>query len=89
MLSTESSMSFVVRFLNTPTSTSPPAFTKAFSKSYSQFVPGNTGIYILGLTIFIFGPLQTFLPENFKLTSSLISSSLVGKTDSNGLFHFS
>ena len=46
-------MSVCFRFLNTAILGSPPASINAFAKSYSQFVPGNTGINIFGLAIFI------------------------------------
>ena len=35
-------------FLNTKVSASAPALSKAFAVSYSQFVPGNTGINTFG-----------------------------------------
>ena len=46
---TESLMSSGVKFLNTLIITFAPAFSKALALSYSQFVPGNTGMKILGL----------------------------------------
>ena len=39
-----------VRLLTTNISASPPAFSTALAVSYSQFVPGNTGIRNLGLS---------------------------------------
>ena len=43
------SLGFV--FLNTTVFVIAPASSKAFPTSYSQFVPGNTGINTLGLAI--------------------------------------
>ena len=48
---TESLMSSGVKFLNTLVITFAPAFSKALALSYSQFVPGNTGINTVGLAI--------------------------------------
>ena len=36
------------KFLNTFVTTFAPALSKAFVESYSQFVPGNTGINTVG-----------------------------------------
>lgn len=44
----EYSMSFSFKFLNTSILATPPASSNAFARSYSQFVPGNTGINTLG-----------------------------------------
>jgi len=41
----------VLKFLNTKISVSAPALSKAFFVSYSQFVPGKTGINTFGLAI--------------------------------------
>ena len=52
--STESRISSAVRFLNTFTIVSAPALSNAFALSYSQFVPGNTGINTVGFaTLFL------------------------------------
>jgi len=52
--STESRISSAVRFLNTLTIVSAPALSNALALSYSQFVPGNTGINTVGLaTLFL------------------------------------
>ena len=48
---TESLISSGVRFLNTLVITFAPAFSNAFAVSYSQFVPGNTGINTVGFAI--------------------------------------
>ncbi len=48
-------MSFSFMFLNTVIFGSAPASIKAFAKSYSQFVPGNTGINTFGFAIFMCG----------------------------------
>ena len=50
-----SSMSFGERFLTTSTFGSAPAFANAFAVSYSQFVPGNTGIKTRGFAAFTAG----------------------------------
>ncbi len=42
-------------FLNTVIFGSAPASINAFAKSYSQFVPGNTGMNTFGFAIFICG----------------------------------
>ena len=49
--STDSLMSSAVRFLNTFVITSAPALSNAFVLSYSQLVPGNTGINTVGFAI--------------------------------------
>jgi hypothetical protein len=47
-------MSSGVKFLNTLVITFAPAFSKALALSYSQFVPGNTGINTVGFaTLFL------------------------------------
>ena len=50
--STESLISWAVKFLNTLVTTLAPALSKAFVLSYSQFVPGNTGINTFGFACF-------------------------------------
>ena len=50
-VSTESRISAASRFLNTLVMTFAPARSKAFVLSYSQFVPGNTGINTVGCAI--------------------------------------
>ena len=47
--STDSSTMEGVKFLITRVSAWPPARLNALAVSYSQFVPGNTGMKILGL----------------------------------------
>ena len=52
--STESLIPCAVIFLNTIVCTSAPALSNAFAESYSQFVPGNTGINTFGFaTLFL------------------------------------
>ena len=52
--STESRISSVVRLRNTFVTTFAPARSNALALSYSQFVPGNTGINTVGLaTLFL------------------------------------
>ena len=56
-----------VRLLNTPILAIPPSLLNALSRSYSQFVPGNTGINTLGFAI---------LFEKLLITFSLSTSSI-------------
>ena len=52
--STESRMSAALRFLNTLTIVFAPALSNAFALSYSQLVPGNTGMNTVGFaTLFL------------------------------------
>ena len=52
--STDSRMSAAVRLRNTFVTTSAPARSNAFALSYSQLVPGNTGMKTVGLaTLFL------------------------------------
>ena len=46
----------------TNTSVSAPAFSKRFAVSYSQLVPGNTGIRTLGF--------ETFILHDFTFSAS-------------------
>ena len=59
-LSMESSMLLWERFLNTPIFVIPPSLLNALSRSYSQLVPGNTGINTLGFAILLEKLLITF-----------------------------
>ena len=64
--STDSLIPAASRFLNTFTITSAPALSNAFVLSYSQFVPGNTGINTVGFaTLFLhtctFSALKSFV----------------------------
>ena len=45
----------IMRLLTTKMSASAPAFSKALAVSYSQFVPGNTGISTFGFATLIAG----------------------------------
>ena len=58
---TDSSIAEAERFLITIVSVTAPAFSKALAVSYSQFVPGNTGIRTLGLAILTAGLAVFFL----------------------------
>ena len=52
--STDALISSAVKFLNTLVITLAPAFSNALVESYSQFVPGKTGINTVGLaTLFL------------------------------------
>ena len=80
-------MSSAVRFLNTLVTTSAPARSNALVLSYSQLVPGNTGINTVGLaTLF----LHTYI---LSVLYTGVSSSLppftatVGNTFSRVAFH--
>ena len=89
ILSIDSSSHCVLRFVTTKVSATAPAFSKALFVSYSQLLPGNTGIRTLGAAM----P----LPENFFSTTlnGLISMSafftssryFVGNIFSRGLIH--
>ncbi len=84
----DSSILILLKFLNTNISASPPALSKTFAVSYSQFVPGNTGINTFGFAIPPF-PFIT-LPAVYSnfLTSPSISS-FAGKTLSRGFIQAS
>jgi len=63
-----------------------PALLKAFAVSYSQFVPGNTGIITLGLGTETFGfTIEVALNSIFTL--SCLSLTLIGYTSSNVFSH--
>ena len=64
------------------------AASKARAESYSQFVPGETGINILGFATEIFALLLAAGPPNdLKATVSLPCSAVVGNTFSSGVSH--
>ena len=82
-LSTDSCTSSAERFLKIIVSTRAPAFSNATALSYSQFVPGNTGIITLGLAIF---KEAAILPSALYFTSMGIPALFivfVGKTSSS------
>jgi len=85
--STDSLMLAASRFLNTLTIVSAPALSNALALSYSQLVPGNTGINTVGFaTLF----LHTYtLPFEYTGDSTLSVSleTFVGNTPSNVSFH--
>ena len=61
----------------------PPAFSNALWLSYSQFVPGNTGISTLGFAIETFA-FFTVLAWYVSLTAVLYAlSAFIGNTSSN------
>ena len=68
------------KFLNTLTIVSAPARSNAFALSYSQFVPGNTGINTVGLATLFLQMYTLSVLNNPVLTSSLSSVALVGNT---------
>ena len=70
--STESTMSAASMFLNTLVITFAPAFSNAFALSYSQLVPGKTGMNTVGCAILW---LQICTLEAWKQPSSLSSPS--------------
>ena len=53
--STDFAMLAAERLLITKISASAPALSAYFAESYSQFVPGNTGIRTLGFAVLIAG----------------------------------
>ena len=53
--STDSLIASIFRFLITSVSTCAPARSNTLAVSYSQFVPGNTGISTLGFAALIAG----------------------------------
>lgn len=57
------------RFLITITSGSAPALINALVVSYSQFVPGNTGIKTLGFLMPILGEMRVFAVKLYAFTA--------------------
>ena len=55
-------MSSLVRFRTTKISGSAPASRKARAESYSQFVPGKTGMSTFGFAVFTTG--AAFMPPS-------------------------
>ena len=85
--STDSRISFAFMFLNTFTIVLAPARSNASALSYSQLVPGNTGMNTVGFaTLFLHTQMLSAL-YNPVLTSSLFSVARVGKTFSNVAVH--
>ena len=61
-----------------------PASSKALLESYSQFVPGNTGINTLGCANFVWATILHFLSLTiFSIWLNLLSA-FVGNTFSKG-----
>ena len=82
--STDSPSAFASRFLSTHISDSAPAALKRLIVSYSQFVPGNTGITTLGRANFSFATTaERSAQVNFSTFSGLISGTTVGNTFSS------
>ena len=71
---TDSTIWLSVIFLNTTVFTCAPACSNAFVVSYSQLVPGNTGINTFGLAI-LFAAVYTFPASNTLSSSSFCSTS--------------
>ena len=84
----DSATSESVRFLNTKVSATAPAASNALAVSYSQFVPGKTGIKTLGLA-YLFGDTATFLFSKLgqRISPLFPGSDRVGNIPSNGAFH--
>ncbi len=70
------------KFLNINVSAFPPSFSKALAQSYSQFVPGNTGIKTLGLAFFIVENFFILKSENTFFIFRFTISVFVLKTSS-------
>ena len=81
--SIESCISCGFKFLNTTVLTLAPASSNAFAESYSQFVPGNTGMNTWGLVIGNFLVIVGVFWLKIFLASPFCST-LVGNTFSNG-----
>ena len=87
---TESRISSASIFLNTFTFVLAPARSNALALSYSQFVPGNTGINTVGCAILCVQIWISFVSYNLLSTGSLLfSSETVANTFSSGAFHVS
>ena len=67
-----------VLFLINTSSTLAPAFSKARFESYSQFVPGNTGITTNGVSIYCFAFKVDLVLHSATLISCVGAFSLVG-----------
>ena len=65
-------MAEAVRFLITIVSVIAPAFSKALAVSYSQFVPGNTGMRTRGFAILAAGLIRVLL--SYEKASGLVFS---------------
>ena len=88
--STEERMSSASKFLNTFVITFAPALSKALALSYSQFVPGNTGINTVGCPILWLHTCTVEASYNFSSTGiSELSADFVANTFSSGFVHAS
>ena len=72
------SISLEELFLTTNVFTFAPAFSKAFAVSYSQFVPGNTGINTVGVAMLC--PLNVLLITKLSFSTSPLAFAVVGNT---------
>ena len=76
------------RLLKTKVSAAAPAASNARAVSYSQFVPGKTGMKTLGLATFERAMLGArFSKDGFTISDSWESSARVGKTPSSVPLH--
>ena len=87
---TESRISAASRFLNTFVITFAPARSNAFALSYSQFVPGNTGIKTVGCPILWLQIWMLSVLNSCSFTAfASVCPETVGNTFSSGAFHVS
>lgn len=74
-LSTDSNRFSLLKLFKTNTSTSNPSLSNAFLVSYSELVPGNTGISTFGLSTFSLY-LKLFLGLLVFISKAFLSSSI-------------
>ena len=86
--STDSRIPVASKFLNTFVMTLAPALSKAFLLSYSQFVPGKTGINTVGwASLWLQIWISDVLNRRSLIFSSLLVADFVANTFSNGSSH--
>ena len=79
-----SSIAAAERLRTTRISVSAPAFSKARAVSYSQFVPGNTGMHTRGFAALMAGAFAFRSVQSGTSRSTGTSGALFGKTFSSG-----
>ena len=85
--STDSLILSASRFLNTLTIVSAPALSNALALSYSQLVPGNTGINTVGLATLFLHTCTLGASYNLLSTGVVSLEALVGNTPSRVSAH--
>jgi len=85
--STESRMPCAVMLRNTIVSTSAPARSNAFAESYSQFVPGNTGMNTFGFATLFFAVYTVFASKRPVSIFFCSTPDSVGNTFSSVFVH--